>query len=153
MKWIAPWPEGEIQPCLRQTPRLNLSYGVKITSNCISLVHPNQPLSTYPSVEPRLYNLLTRPALLPRLFHAIDQDLKRRPTVDLLNLALCQDFPDPRARVVTTPLSAGYNYSWLRLVTYRKATLPHCLPPGLLLSSQDAWMSALFENRSGSVSN
>ncbi|KAL2740182.1 hypothetical protein V1478_000323 [Vespula squamosa] len=29
-------------PQPRQTPRLALSYGVKITSNCISLVHPNQ---------------------------------------------------------------------------------------------------------------
>ncbi|KAF7411946.1 hypothetical protein HZH66_000842 [Vespula vulgaris] len=28
-------------PQPRQTPRLALSYGVKITSNCISLVHPN----------------------------------------------------------------------------------------------------------------
>ncbi|KAL2741175.1 hypothetical protein V1477_010236 [Vespula maculifrons] len=53
-------------PQPRQTPRLALSYGVKITSNCISLVHPNQFLS-YLSICASVcgldhrYNLLTRP--------------------------------------------------------------------------------------------
>ena len=83
-----------------------------LRSHLIVSVWPDQTrpsiyLSICSRASLRLYGESAYSALLPRLFRAIDQDLKRRPTVDLLNLALCQDFPDPRVRVVTTPLSAG----------------------------------------------
>jgi len=52
----------------------------------------NQPLSAYPSVPRARFAITCLLGAPPRLFRAIDRDLKRRPTIDLRNLALCEDF-------------------------------------------------------------